>query len=327
MTKYPLIERLISRGVFGPDHAAKEIDLSWPIIPALEYFLSLENVTGFSDKLDEIIEKPVGQANKNDRSVQWASLCAEIGAICLLGKMLGLRIVGFEQISPKTTRPKANCDVLVVVNGNLKFCEVKRNAAEEKQILPDLLQQKLNELELPYSITPELIDRNYDCTNLNTKLQKLIDHVTTFEEQKHKGSMAIENSPASFNAGEFIVYFHPKSEVSSESQFLTPVLSSDLSNFMLGPGGIGRDGKPMVPMVQQAILKGADYLICRVTGWEGWPKIVEKCFERLMYSNGATYFIRDQRFGSLDGIILFSHYNDFCIVNNLKVKEGNWLVA
>jgi hypothetical protein len=115
--EYPLVQQFLEAKLFGPDHAAHDFSLSDRIVPALEYFLSLKNVRGYAAKLADIRTKPIGSPKKNDRRIQWASLCAEIGAICLLGKTLEIKIVGLEEVSPRTTRPKANCDIVAVVYG------------------------------------------------------------------------------------------------------------------------------------------------------------------------------------------------------------------
>ncbi len=83
----------------------------------------------------------------------------------------------------------------------------------------------------------------------------------------------------------------------------------------------------MVPMVPQAILKGADYLMCRVTNWKDWPEIVEHCFQEFTHTGGVTYFADDLRLGALNGIVLFARYDDFCIINNLRARARNWLRA
>ena len=100
MAKYPKVEKLLAEQPFGPNPAAHDFALSDPIVPALEYFLSLDAVAGHGNKLDEIKKNPYETPRKNNARIQWASLCAEIGAICLLGKTLDLTIVGFDQVSP-----------------------------------------------------------------------------------------------------------------------------------------------------------------------------------------------------------------------------------
>ena len=83
----------------------------------------------------------------------------------------------------------------------------------------------------------------------------------------------------------------------------------------------------MMPMVDQVIEKGADYLFCRAPHWESGKKIVEECFANVTYSNDRTYFTTDPALSNLRGIVLFARYDRFCIVNNLNVDDGNWLVA
>ena len=211
MADYPLVEKFLADKPFGPNHAAHDLTLCDPIVPALEYFLSINAVSGHSRKLDDIKSKPVGTPCKNDRLIQWASLCAEIGAICLLGKTLGLEIVGLEQVSPQSLRSNANCDVVAVVNGEVKYFEVKRNAAEDKQCLPELLEQRLNQLEseLPFGMMPQLLDRDYDCTGLDEKLSRIKDHVAAFQRHKREGRLAGECRPPAFQDEAFEVVFYP----------------------------------------------------------------------------------------------------------------------
>lgn len=51
---YPLTQQFMASEPFGPDHAAHDLQLTDPIAPALEYFLSLKNVKGYSEKIEEI---------------------------------------------------------------------------------------------------------------------------------------------------------------------------------------------------------------------------------------------------------------------------------
>jgi hypothetical protein len=326
---YPLVREFLETEPFGPDHVGQGLTLSDPIAPTLEYFLSLRSVRGHAAKLEEIRTKPAGSPEKNDRLVQWESLLAEIDAICLLGKVLGVRILGLEEASPGTARPKATCDIVGAVKDGLKYFEVKRHSAEVKQILPDALTEMLKDLEseLAFVITPELVDRDYDCTNLEEKRRRILDHVAAFERRKQKGLLRGQDRPIAFQDGVFILRFRPKPRIGPGCQYLSPVWSADLAKYLLGPGDIGRDGEPMVPMALQAVLKGADYLLCRVEGWKAWQDLIEECFEYSTHRDGATYFADDVRLGSLDGVILFTSYKDFCVINNLRARARNWLRA
>jgi len=62
------------------DHFAAGLNSKDPIAPAIEYFLSLKAVRGFEKKRRELLEKPTGPPSLNERQLQWASLCAEMGS-------------------------------------------------------------------------------------------------------------------------------------------------------------------------------------------------------------------------------------------------------
>jgi hypothetical protein len=328
VASYPLVEKFLAGDPFGPNHAAHNFKLSNPIVPALEYFLSIDAVRGHGKKLAEIRSKPVGTPCKNDRLIQWASLCAEIGAICLLGKALRLKIVALEQVSPRSARPNANCDIVAVVDGKNNYFEVKRNGAEDKQCLPEVLEDALSQLEgeLSFDITPELVDRDYDCSALDEKLSRLKDHVAAFQRRKEEG-LTGEAKPSTFEDEAFTVMFHPKTRNNVGAHFFSPVFPKQLSPYLLGPGKSGRDGKPMTPMVQKAAEKGADYLVCRVPKWGDWTKVVGEIFEDFSYNKRVTYYSKDPRLDLLEGMVLFARYDDFCIVNNLRARTRNWLAA
>lgn len=216
------------------------------------------------------------------------------------------------------------------MNGDLKFFEVKRNAAEDKQSVPETLRNRLKRLEseLPFSFTPRLVNRDYDCADLEDQVHQIKFHVVCFEEWQRDGIVSAQETPAPFG-GEFTLVFHLKSDIAigTDAEYFSPVSAPELSKYLLGPGGPARDGTLMVPMVQQAVQKGADYLVCRVTAWEVWPEVVKECFGTHRYVNGATFFVADERLGAFDGVILFSRYDSFCIVNNMNAEHRNWLVA
>ena len=327
MEDFSRVQKLLNNGTFGVNHYAANLKLSDPIVPALEYFLSLENVTGFSKKFSDLKNKPIGLVTQNARRIQWASLCAELGTYCLLGKILDIPLVAFDITSPRALRPKSDCDVVAVVNGHLMFIEVKRNAAEDKKILPELLEKRLAELELPFSVSAELLDRDYDCSDLDVRLSDIKQHVTSFLRPKKTGQNVTEPRPSTYTCGSFCVRFLDSPSGNKVIQSFSPIFAKDLKPYLVGPAALGRNGKPMKPMVDQAIEKGADYLFYRAPLWESWQEIVEECFADVTYSNGRTYFTTDPVLRKLRGIVLFARYNEFCIVNNLNVDDGNWLVA
>ena len=313
---FPRVQSLINNGAFTSDHYAANLALSDTIVHALEHFLSLEKVKGFSGKYDSLINFPVGSPDQNDRNMNWASMCAELGAIFLLSQTLNAHIVGFDQVSPYATRPRSNCDILVIVNGHLVFVEVKRKASQDKQDLPETLEKVLRELKLPCNICGvEMLNRDYKCHNLNTEALKI-------KEYADKASHLTE-VPLPYTTDDFRIYFELGPNTPRINNFFDPAFSGDLATHLFGPS----PKTSMIPMVDRARDKGANYLFCRTPRWENWPAVIETCFSGVSYSNGRTYFTDDVRMYGLYGIVLFSHYDDFCIVNNVFEGEGAWVLA
>jgi hypothetical protein len=313
-TEYPRVRKLIDSGAFASDHYASDLTLSNPIIPALEFFLSLEDVTGFQSKYEKLLKSPVGSPSRNDRIVGWASMCAELGAIYLLAQGLKAQIVGFDRTSPKATRRKSDCDIIAVVNGRLFFIEVKRKASQDKQEPPETLEAILSTLALPRNICGvELRNRNYNCSDPDVEAAKIKEHV--------ERAIYLGEEPWPFATDDYRITFGPGANTPNTSCLFDPVFSEDLEPHLLGPS----EKENMVSMVEQAREKGADYLFCRTPKWEGWPAIVSNCFASVSYSNGRTYFTGDSRIHGLRGIVLFSRYDDFCVVNNLNEGNSAWL--
>jgi len=315
-TEFARVQKLINSGAFKADHYAADLSISDAIVPALEFFLSLETVTGFSSKYDKLLKGSVGSPDRNDRNVSWASMCAELGAIHLLAHALQAKIVGFDRLSPKATRPKSDCDIVAVANGRLIFVEVKRKASQDKQEPPEILEAVLSKITLPHSICSiELRNRKYACSNPDLEVSKIREHV--------EKALRVGEEPGPFATDDFRITFGPGTNTSNIPCLVDPVLSEHLAPHLLGPS----ENENMIPMVDQAREKGADYLFCRTPGWEGWPTIVTNCFAPVLYSNGRTYFTDDSRMRGLCGIVLFSRYDNFCVVNNIKEGSGTWLVA
>lgn len=334
MSQFPRVQELIPQLPEG--HFAAGLRLSDPIVPALEFFLSLDQVPGFAEKLEELKRKPVGPATTNARTVQWASLCAELGGITLLGKTLNLPIRGFDQQGPRRLRADSDCDLVVLLDGQETFVEIKRRAREDEQSLPELLEERLVQLqnELPYGIGVDFKvvrqARRNEWPQPETFAEVVRQHVKAFEHQGAQGECFGEEAPPSIGVGPIILSFYVKPEEPLEGRVgvgFGPDCAEDLKPYLLGPGKIGRDGKRMTPMVQQAIEKGADYLLCRVSPWDGWQEIVEGCFGPVTWINPRASFAPAGCFGGLRGAVLFSRYDDFRIVNNPSTEGGSWIVA
>jgi hypothetical protein len=193
---------------------------------------------------------------------------------------------------------------------------VKRKAAQDKQDLPETLERALGELELSYNICGvELLNRDYDCRDLDMAVTKIKKHA--------EKSYSCAEIPGPFMTADFRIYFGDGPNTPRINHLFNPVFSDDLAPHLLGPSS----KSSMIPMVDQARDKGANYLFCRTPGWEDWTTVAEECFSDILYSNGRTYFTKDLRLHNLHGIVLFSRYDDFCIVNNVNLGNGAWLVA
>lgn len=105
MSSFPRVEAWLRTAALEEGHEAKDLSMSDPIVPALEYFLSLEQVPGFESRKSRLESEPARPENQNFGIRGWASHCAELGAICLLGQQLELPMVGFDQSSPQASRP------------------------------------------------------------------------------------------------------------------------------------------------------------------------------------------------------------------------------
>jgi hypothetical protein len=100
------------------------------------------------------------------------------------------------------------------------------------------------------------------------------------------------------------------------SQF-TPDSIDDIESYLLGVGKVGNDGKPMEPMVKKAVDKGADYLMCRISGWEALSAVIARCFKlaKAISRDALVYESNDYRLEGLRGVILFTE-DELCVVNN-----------
>jgi hypothetical protein len=220
--------------------------------------------------------------------------------------------------------------VVVLLNGREAYVEIKRKASEDKQSVPKLLEEGLVRLqhELPYNLSVKMQDRDYDCSDLEARFCAVRQHVETWERLKAQEEWLGEQKPPSIG-GPFIIFFHERrSDGPWEGvpEHFDPDYVKDLKRFLLVPG-VGRDGKRMVPMVEQAIEKGADYLLCRVSCWDGWEELVEECFGHVTWTTPRTCFAPEGGLKGLRGVVLFSRYDDFCVVNNPSCEDEAWLVG
>lgn len=309
------LKKLLSSGQVPDDHPFRNVDTEHPMSRPLEFFLSLEDVPGFSGSLKSFITRPQPVATTNEQSKQWAAVCAELGATSIIGQALGLKIEEFEARSPRA-QGNRTCDVRAsrTESGRPLFFEVKRNQREDKQELPPALESMLNDLPIPFSCTAGLLKHDYDCEDLADLRAKIIGHVKEFLRWQENGHLVGEGAPAGYWDHRVEVIFHEKERVSSGGQYFTPLSRKDLCAHLLESGRSGRDGKPMKPMVVQAMEKGADYLVYRASAWGSLDDVVEECFEGIQELPGGVWSSSDPRLGSLQGVILFERYDRFVLV-------------
>jgi len=330
MSQFPRVQELIPQLPEG--HFAAGLKLSDPIVHALEFFLSLDQVPGFAEKLRDLKLKCVGPATTNAGAVQWAGVRAELEGICLLGRTLDLPIVGFDEHFSRALRANSDCDVVVLVNGNRTYVEIKGKAAEDEQrSLPRRLDACLVQLqsELPYDISVELRNPRYDCSDLDSLPAKVKEWPEIHRLLQEQGLSDSEEMPPM--GGPICINFHAKSDPPPRGipVHFDPDGAIDakgdynLKPWLVGPG----DGKSKIPMVEQAHAKGADYLLCRVSGWDGWEEIVRNCFGSVSWKTRRTCFASDVALSGLRGVVLFSDYDDFSIVNNPSTEGGSWIVV
>lgn len=314
MTKSPFLNQLLSSGRVPSGHPFERLTDDDLILPAVDYFLSLADVPGHAEKLKEYLERASVAPMTNEASRQWASICAEIGATRLLGHELGLPIVAFERPSPRATGKKT-CDIVVEIAATDRYCEVKRNSEEESQLLPEALVDAVENLQIPYDTTVGVLQRDYDCSDLTA----LLDAV-----KRHVANSPSSRVPAPYRDSRVEAIFHVRQGTDGVMQHFDPATLEDVCSFLVESGRVGRDGKPMVPMVEQAKQKAADYLLCRIPVWSGWydlDKVATTCLAATR-KIGRTYTSADPRLAPLVGVVLFERYDTFVVVNNEAVGAG-----
>jgi hypothetical protein len=318
---FPRITKWLAESDLDEKHAAYDFKFSDPIAPAFEYFLGLEEVPGFKEKLAEIRTSCAGQPNRNDHLVSWAAFCAELGAIHLLGGQLGLPILGLDQSSPRA--PTRNCDVKAEVDGQPKYFEVKRKSSEDCQTAPHLLTDSLLSLDLPYQLSTEPGKEGYDCNGLDEHLVRLNEHVRFFRHHEDRDLwLQGDTVPPVFTSPGFSVWFREGEPEGGIAEFFEPMTGDEIRSWLLEEGHPGRDGEPMVPKVRQARNQGADYLMCRVDPGGPWTDLVGNVFKFSCPSNSRAATVDDPALDGLHGIILFSRYDNFFIINSAAADHA-----
>jgi hypothetical protein len=301
-----------------PDHVAADLEPDDPIIPALDYFLGLEGVPGKASREDRLRTEPIDRRDTNSGKVSWASICAELGATRLIGDQLGLQITGFDQVSPQVRHGTRDCDIRAMVGNTPTDFEVKRHSVDDTRILPDALAEMVSDLGLVSSV--ELKDTRYRCSDLPALRDHILRHLAKFP-----------NRPR-LKLPEMTISFRDQGIANGQANGVCfdwePASIGDIRSWILETDKVGRNGKPMVPMVKQAEAKGADYLVCRVEGWDSLDEIAEGVFSSTDRISDKTYEASDPKLGrDIMGIILFHRFDSFIVVNNGLTRKRTEVLA
>lgn len=288
---------------------------------AMEFFLSLEKLDGFEEKRRSILNVRRGPSATNNRQVQQQSWQAELNAFYLLAHSLCVELVGFDQISEKARRARSNCDVAIRINGEKAYVEIKKKSAEDKQSPPEYLEERLAKLDLPFDIVPELLDRDYDCSDIDAQLLDLKKHVAKFMVKPRKPR---ERPPPFFNRS-FRVLFFEKGKAQDVSSFFCPDFENQIRDYIVGPKH--QTSAVKVSKIEEALDKGADYLFVSVPSWDTLEQIAKACFGDARRISDHSYFSESRMFGGLYGVVLFSDACTYCVVNRLSARREMWLGA
>lgn len=284
-----------------------------PGLRVIVYFLSLRplRLPGYERMLHDFLAKAVYSRSTNKGYLAWVSALAEIKAIWLLFS-LGLEIQGIEQASPRG-RPEKTCDVVAAYPGGPPiYFEVKLKATEDVQWIPDDVVEALAKFQYP--ATPQMVrHRNrppaFDSAiDLPPILAAVGDQIARFERQKMLGLVAGRDVPPPLRRPglDIELIFRSDQKLSRyKMHYVDPPWASDIERWLFDREAIGRDGTAMVPMVDAAVAKGADYLIAEGPSFSPPCEIALQCFDRAEEWSGRELLVKDPRLSNLCGILLF----------------------
>ncbi len=305
ITDYPKSERLFGR--LPAEHRAHDYRGNSLFLAQLECFLRLVHLPGFERKLAEFRRYSHGNGS-NNRYVSWFGFCAELTALSILTK-LGFEIREFEALSPQRIADRKTCDFRTIAMNHERFIEVRCKASEEKQTPPELLRKQLEALvggRFHYALELHQRDLSSASDAMIAELRQWID------SPKNPRSNGL---PRPFRCDDFSVYFYSNGPSALEVTFFEPDSPLDIENWLLVTGLRGKNGKVMKPQAQQAVEKGADWLICSIHPWDPLDQILKAVFKPSA-GQGRTIQTSDPRVGSLSGIIAFQSTDaaNFCVV-------------
>lgn len=307
-----------------PEHYLRREDITEPAVLAMLHFLSVkpQALPGYEEMLTSFLTDAIRSPATNRGHLVWVPRFAEIKATWLLAK-LGLELRGVEQPSPHRSAAKKTCDLLAGYPGgpDIHF-EVKTRTAEGAQWIPDQVHEALKTLKYP--ATPQLVRYQhghpiFDCDkHLPPVFAAIHEHIDEFDRRKEQGLAGGRTVPGPFDRKgmDLTLIFRSDEEFSEyKMSYMTPSWASEFERWLFDRNALGRDGTPMQPMVDQAIEKGADYLICEGPSFCPPSEIAWQCFECVEEWSDRELLVRDPRLAGLRGLILFRGPERLLIAN------------
>ena len=325
MDKYPLTYNFISKAGLNPNHFLNFINDENENISAFELFFSMENLPGFSKKLErEIKTKLIQNPSSINGEIQWASICAELTAIQLVFKKYGVEISGFDQHSPRSLKENNDCDFSGIWQGETLYFEVKNNSKEESQDIPQILLDELKQIKWGYTLFIEAKCRYLKITNTNKIIQDIKKHIADHNEWKNKYvPSGVELFPGKFHTDKFIIRFLPQSKYVDSLRYFTPPSLQDICSFLFGVNM--PNNSTMTPKIEEARQKGADYLICRLPRFQEFHEIIDKCFKLIKKKEKSIYIVSGDLIKGIVGVILFNKKGEHCLILNADDNQKWYL--
>lgn len=308
----------------SPEHYLRRDDLTERPVLAMLHFLSLKQLAlpGYDGMLTSFLRDALRSRTTNRGHLVWVPRFSEIKASWMLAG-LGIELRGFEQPSPRRTDPKKTCDLLAGYPGDRDIhFEVKTRTAEAAQWIPDEVHEALKTLKYP--ATPQLVRYQrghpiFDCgTHLPPVFAAIQEHIEQFDRRKEQGLAAGRTVPGPFDRKgmDLTLIFRSDGEFSKfKMSYMTPSFAGEMERWLFDRNTLGRDGRPMKPMVDLAIEKGADYLICEGPSFCPPAEIARQCFECVEEWSGRELLVRDPRLAGLRGILFFNSVDRLLIAN------------
>jgi hypothetical protein len=155
--------------------------------------------------------------------------------------------------------------------------------------------------------------------------------VLGFEQRSPRRSSA-KDQTCDFSAKKSgtMLYFEVKDKLSEvrnseldeddpDIRHFQPDMVRDIESWLLGIDRLNTKGRPMIPMVDMARRKGADYLMAMVPGWEPLETLVAECFKpncRVSQDPQLCFVSSDPRLSGLCGVILLREDGSFSVINS-----------